>query len=74
MEHVPVKELPGLSHRWELWEGNEVGCLGKSVDHGQDILMTPGGREASEEVHCDVRPMALRDLQGLEESCRRLVG
>lgn len=44
-EHVPDQELPGLCRRRELWEWNEVGRFGKSVDHVEDDMMTlRGGR------------------------------
>lgn len=54
--HVLDQELTGLHRRQELWMGKEMSSLGKPINYSQDDLVVLGGRKASDEGHCDVRP------------------
>ncbi|KAK3516090.1 hypothetical protein QTP70_005432 [Hemibagrus guttatus] len=50
-----------------LRQGDEVGHLGKSVDHRENDGVTSGWSKASDKVHGDVRPRSPENRERMEE-------
>jgi hypothetical protein len=51
-------------------ERNEVRMLGKAIYHCQDDTFAMNTRETFNEIHRDIRPDLLWNLQWLQQSCR----